>query len=61
MLKDDSKQLGLARWAAEYATKKAKAEGARVSVNRQRYVSLEYRERKIEKLESLFQVGVSFV
>jgi PmbA protein len=50
--------LDLARWATKEATK-AGADGARVSVDRQRYVSLEYRERKIEKLEEATTNGLS--
>ena len=49
-MKKNNEQLELAHWASK-AAQKAKAEGARVTVNRQRYVSLEYRDRRIEKLE----------
>lgn len=49
--------LELARWATQEAVK-AGADQARVSVNRQRYVSLEYRERKIEKLEEATTNGL---
>jgi len=44
------KRLALAGWATKQAIK-SKADEARVSVNRQRYVSLEYRDRRVEKLE----------
>ena len=45
-----NKQLDLAQWACDSAIKSG-ADEARASVNFQRYVSLEYRERKVETLE----------
>jgi PmbA protein len=50
--------MELARWATKEATG-AGADEARVSVDRQRYVSLEYRERKVEKLEEATTNGLS--
>jgi PmbA protein len=53
-----SKQLELAHWATKQATD-AGADEAKVSVQNQRYVSLEYRERKIEKLEEATTNGLN--
>lgn len=53
----NDKQLDLARWATDQAIK-AGADEARASVARQRYVSLEYRERKIEKIEEATTNGL---
>ena len=53
-----NKQLDLARWACEQAVKSGARE-ARASVNRTRYVSLEYRERIVEKLEEATTNGLS--
>ncbi len=54
----NDKQMDLARWATEAAIK-AGADEARASVDFQRYVSLEYRERRIEKLEEATTNGLS--
>ena len=55
---NQSSQLELARWATKQAIK-AKAKEARATVNRQRYVSLEYRDRKVETLEEATTNGLS--
>ncbi len=56
MAKND--QLDLARWATQQAIK-AGADEARVSVQNQRYISISYRERKIENLEEATTNGLS--
>ena len=53
-----NEQLDLARWVTE-ATVKAGAEQARASVDRTRYVNLEYRERRVETLEESSTNGLS--
>lgn len=50
-------QSELARWACDEATR-AGAKEARVSLSRTRYVSLSYRERKIETLEESVTNGL---
>jgi len=55
MAKDN--QLDLARWATEQAVQ-AGADEARASVTKRRYVSLQYRERKIETLEEATTNGL---
>jgi PmbA protein len=54
----NTKQLDLARWATQEAIK-AGADEARVSVQRQRYISISYRERQIEKLEEATTNGLN--
>jgi len=56
MAKD--KQLELAEWATKEAIQ-AGADEARASVTKRRYVSLEYRERQVEKLEEATTNGLS--
>lgn len=53
-----NENLELARWAVDQAIA-AGATEARVSVDKQRYVSLEYRERAIEKIEEATTNGLS--
>lgn len=51
-------QMELAQWACDEAVKAGAGE-SRVSVSRTRYVSLEYRERRVEKLEESVESGLS--
>ena len=53
-----NKSLDLAQWAVDQASK-AGAQGSRVSVDNQRYVSMDYRDGKVEKIEEATTNGTS--
>ena len=53
-----NKSLDLAQWAVDQASK-AGAQGSRVSVDNQRYVSMDYRDGKVEKIEEATTNGLN--